>query len=56
MEKKCDCGGIIDGIKCNVENCVYHEPNHRCDAGCIEVGPSSAKTSSEVYCATFKAK
>lgn len=55
MDNKCNCG-IISGVKCKVENCVYHDPGHKCDAGCIEVGPDSAKTSNDVHCATFKAK
>lgn len=46
----------IDGIKCNVQNCVYHNPNYKCEAGCIEVGPNHADTTNQVYCATFKAK
>lgn len=47
---------IIEGIKCNVTNCVHHNPGYKCDAGCIEVGPSHANNTNESYCATFEAK
>ncbi len=46
----------ISGIKCEVKNCKYHDGNHCCEAGSIEVGPTSAKTISETVCQTFSAK
>lgn len=44
----------IKGVKCDVENCVYHSPNCECCAGSIEVGPSHASSSLETICVTFK--
>ena len=46
----------IKGIMCDVENCLYHEGTTSCCAGCISVGPHSAKSSSATVCATFKPK
>jgi len=46
----------IKGITCDVKNCVYHEGENDCYAGCISVGPHSATTSSATACATFKSK
>ncbi len=47
----------ISGIKCNVINCIHHASDDRCEAGCIEVGPSCSCTcSNETSCNTFKAK
>ena len=46
----------IKGINCDVENCDYHEGKSDCCAGCISVGPHSAKSSSATVCATFKPK
>ncbi len=51
----CDCKPI-KGIKCNVENCYYHDCETHCTAHEISVGPSSASTSGETLCATFKPK
>ncbi len=44
----------IKDIKCNVNSCIYHEGTHKCTAGSIEVGPSSACSCSETLCATFE--
>lgn len=44
----------IKDIKCNVNSCIYHEGTHKCTAGSIEVGPSSACCCSETLCATFE--
>lgn len=49
----------ISGIRCHVENCVYHAGDCCCEAGCIEVGTSGGCTSSresETSCKTFQAK
>ena len=46
----------IKGICCNVKNCVYHDCETYCTADQIAVGPSSACSSSETLCATFKEK
>ncbi|HIZ82907.1 MAG TPA: DUF1540 domain-containing protein [Firmicutes bacterium] len=51
------CGAKkIQGIKCEVTNCVYHAPEHGCNAGCITVGPGPCSACSDTNCSTFKAK
>jgi hypothetical protein len=49
MDKK-----TIDGIKCEVSNCIYHDTENHCHAGEIKVGPHSASEQSETCCDTFK--
>lgn len=44
----------IKGIKCDVKNCVYHDCETYCTAKQIAVGPSSATSSADTACATFK--
>lgn len=44
----------IKGICCNVKNCVHHDCDTYCTADQIAVGPSSATSSAETVCATFK--
>lgn len=44
----------IKGIKCDVNNCVYHDGSNYCTADQIAVGPSYAKSCTETVCATFK--
>lgn len=60
MEEKKYEGGCsckhIKGIKCNVQNCYYHDCETYCTANEIAVGPQSAGTSGETLCATFKPK
>ena len=52
---KTGCGNDhIKGINCAVKNCVYHDGEHYCTAEHINVGPASAKDSTETACATFK--
>ena len=46
----------IKGIKCNVQNCYYHDCDTYCTAKEIAVGPNSAHSSGETLCATFKPK
>ena len=46
----------IKGICCNVRNCEYHDCDTHCTATEIAVGPSSAVTSADTACATFKQK
>ncbi len=58
-EEKCGCPSgktpkHIQGIACDVKNCVYHDCDTYCTAGQIAVGPSFATSSSETVCATFK--
>lgn len=50
------CKEHIKGIRCDVKNCVYHDCETYCMAGEIAVGPSSATTSADTVCATFKEK
>ena len=61
MEEKFSekCGGgctckHIEGIVCDVKNCVHHNGETYCTAHQIVVGPSSADDSEETSCATFK--
>ena len=57
QNKKGCCGkDHINGIVCNVTNCVYHDCETYCTAEKIAVGPSYATTSSDTICATFKQK
>ncbi len=46
----------IEGIKCDVKNCVYNDGQVRCHAGEIEVGPNFAVSCADTVCATFKSK
>ena len=47
----------IDGISCNVNNCVYnHQEGHQCTAQAIHVGPSYAETGTQTLCGTFRNK
>ncbi len=55
-ENCCHTCKHIKGIKCNVQNCYYHDCETYCTANEIAVGPRSADTSSETLCATFKPK
>lgn len=53
-EKKVKKNDLIEGIVCDVKNCVYNDGDNCCMAGKIEVGPSYATSSSDTVCATFK--
>ena len=46
----------IQGIKCDVTNCVHHNGKHNCTAKNISVGPIFANSCSDTVCATFEAK
>lgn len=46
----------IEGIRCNVENCYYHDQKTDCTAREISVGPDCAHCSDETVCSTFKPK
>lgn len=54
-EKKCDCRHI-KGIVCSVKNCIHHAEANVCTAPEIAVGPTSACSSSETLCVTFRPK
>ena len=55
-ESGCCSSKHIEGIKCDVKNCMYHDCDTHCTAGQIAVGPSYATSSSDTVCATFKEK
>ncbi len=55
-DKGCCSTKHIEGIKCDVKNCVYHDSETHCMAGQIAVGPSFATSSADTACATFKEK
>ncbi len=44
----------LNGVRCEVKNCHYHDHNHFCTAPEIKVGPQFANTSADTICATFK--
>lgn len=50
------CCKHLQGIKCDVKNCYYHDADIYCTADQISVGPANADTSVETLCATFKPK
>ena len=45
----------VDGVYCDVTNCVYHDGKQHCHAGSIQVGPTFAVSSADTVCATFQA-
>lgn len=52
---RCESGcKHIKGINCSVKNCVYHDGDTYCTAEQIAVAPSTAESSSDTACATFK--
>ena len=46
----------IEGIKCGVKNCMYHDGETFCTAKSIAVGPHFATSSADTVCVTFQAK
>lgn len=44
----------IWGIHCDVANCTFHDPNGKCSANQIRVGPAYADNSTDTVCSTFK--
>ena len=46
----------IEGISCNVKNCVHHDGENYCTLDKINVGPSYATSSIDTVCASFKRK
>ncbi len=57
--KKNECGcnlnqKHIEGIVCDVKNCIHHDCETHCTANQILVGPARACNSAETSCATFK--
>ncbi len=51
----CGCD-TIEGIYCNVANCVHHTTDNCCTAKQIKVDCQSAVTKSETSCSTFELK
>ena len=57
MDKNNSCSKkCIQGIVCDVTNCVYHDKENKCTAEQILVGPTYANASSDTACVTFKQK
>ncbi len=55
MDKNTPCNcEHIQGIKCDVNNCIYNDESCYCTAKEIHVGPHFASCSSDTVCATFK--
>lgn len=54
--KSCGCPKHLKGIRCDVQNCYYHDCDTYCTAEQVAVGPRSADSSAETLCATFKPK
>ena len=46
----------IEGIKCGVKNCMYHDGETFCTAKSIAVGPHFATSSADTVCVTFQAQ
>lgn len=43
----------LDGVKCVVNTCQYHEQGDYCTAEAIEIQPRNATSTEETDCATF---
>ncbi len=50
----CGCTNHISGVHCEVKTCQYHDGETYCTARQIEVCNSTATSSSDTACATFK--
>ncbi|MFA5562082.1 MAG: DUF1540 domain-containing protein [Eubacteriales bacterium] len=46
----------IDGIVCDVKNCMYHASHDCCTARQIKVGHQHADNSDDTSCVTFEPK
>lgn len=44
----------LDGVHCEVTNCVYNKNKSTCTAKKIKVGPQFAASSADTICDTFK--
>ncbi len=44
----------INGITCDVRNCVYHDGDNFCCAKRVTIGSAVARNASETRCATFE--
>lgn len=43
----------LQGVKCVVNTCYYHDKSDYCSASKIEIAPRNAKNSNETDCNTF---
>ena len=56
--------GHLNGVTCDVCNCVYNNDTHECHAPHIDIGPQDpavsgdehADTTADTICGTFKAE
>jgi hypothetical protein len=46
--------GVLNGVYCEVTNCVYNADKKLCTAKSIKVGPQFAASSADTVCDTFK--
>lgn len=46
----------IEGIKCDVKSCAFHDGDNYCCAREITVGPGYATERKETVCATYRRK
>lgn len=44
----------INGISCDVQNCVYHDGDNYCTADRVNIGNPTAANISETRCSTFE--
>lgn len=44
----------INGITCDVHNCVYHDGDNYCTADRVNIGNAAAVKCGETRCATFE--
>lgn len=44
----------IEGIRCDVESCAYHDGERFCTADAVSIGMQLAATQSETCCRTFR--
>lgn len=44
----------LEGVHCEVTNCVYNADKKLCTAKSIKVGPQFAASSADTVCDTFK--
>lgn len=49
--ERTDC---LNGVCCQVENCVHHAVGGQCTAAHIDVKNESALTKAETFCGTFR--
>ena len=46
----------IEGVACNVNNCVHHNRDHQCTAESVHIGPVNAEKVTDTVCGTFRNK